>query len=230
MRIHCLTHVPFEDAANIGTWAHDRGYSLTYTRFFQDGILPSLDSFDILAVMGGLMNIYEHDEYPWLITEKEYLKRAIDANKKIVGICLGGQLLSDVLGGSVVANQYKEIGWHTLKLTEAGKESDLVGWLPEEFTVFQWHGDTFTTPKGVINLAVTEACENQAFLYDGRVLGLQFHLEYMDESIKKMLKFCAHELVDGPFVNKKEEILAGFDNIGKTKKFLYHILDSLAAA
>ena len=64
MKIHCLAHVPFEDAANIGRWAKLRGHSLTYTHFFKDETLPPMERFDMLAIMGGPMNVYEHDVYP----------------------------------------------------------------------------------------------------------------------------------------------------------------------
>lgn len=226
MRIHCLTHVPFEDAAYIGTWAHDRGYPLRYTRFYEDALLPPLDSFDMLAVMGGLMNIYEHEQYSWLITEKEYLRRAIEASKKVVGVCLGGQLLADVLGGSVRKNEHKEIGWHPIRLTQEGKASPLFSTFPQEFTVFHWHGDTFSTPPQAVNLATSEACANQAFLYKDHVLGMQFHLEYMEESIRKMLRFCKDEMADGPYINREADVIAGFHRINTTKACLYQILDT----
>lgn len=229
MRIHCLTHVPFEDAANIGNWAYERGYPLRYTRFYGDGLLPSLDSYDLLAIMGGLMNVYEHDAYPWLITEKEYIRRAIEAGKKVIGICLGGQLIADVLGGPVRRNEHKEIGWHPVRLTREGRASALFASLPNEFTVFQWHGDTFETPPGAQNLAVSEACANQAFLYGNHVLGLQFHLEYMEESIRKMLRFCGDEMTEGPYTDTEADVLAGFHQVSRTKQYLYNILDSFAS-
>src|SRR5210317_582548 len=116
MKIHCLAHVPFEDAANIGRWAKLRGHSLTYTYFFKD---------EMLAVMGGPMNVYEHDVYPWLIAEKKFIRQSIDAGKKIIGVCLGAQLLADILGGKVTANSHKEIGWHTVKQTPRAVQSNV---------------------------------------------------------------------------------------------------------
>ncbi len=229
MNIHCLAHVPFEDAANIGLWAKDRGHPLSYTRFFQDLKLPDPDSFDMFVVMGGLMNIYDHEDYPWLIAEKQFLKNAIDAGKKVIGVCLGGQLIADVLGGKVTPNPHKEIGWHTITLTEAGQRCPLFAGMPREIDVFQWHGDTFSLPPDAIHLAENETCLNQAFLYGDHVLGLQFHLEYSRESIEKMLKYCADELVDGPFINSVAAIRAGYDKIPQTTARLYTMLDAFTA-
>lgn len=230
MKIHGLAHVPFEDAANIGLWAQDRGHTLAYTHFFRDEPLPAVDSFDMLAVMGGPMNIYEHDAYPWLVTEKECIKKAIDAGKKVLGICLGGQLIADVLGGKVTQNPQKEIGWHAITLTEAGQKSPVFAKIPRQMDVFQWHGDTFSIPPEAVRLASNPVCANQAFLYRGHVLGLQFHLEYSRESIEKMLTHCGNELVDAPYINDPDTIRAGYDKIPKTTDWLYTIMDQFVGS
>ena len=229
MNIHCLAHVPFEDAANIGLWAQDRGHALNYTRFFQDETLPNLDSFDMLAIMGGAMNVDEHDAYPWLVSEKAFIKNAVDAGKKVIGVCLGAQLLADVLDGKVTTNPQKEIGWHPITLTEAGVNSNIFLKTPKEMDVFQWHGDTFSIPPGAIHLAKNQTCANQAFLYGKHVLGFQFHLEYSQESIEKMLNACADEIVDAPAVNDANTIRAGYDKIPQTTEWLYTILDTFVA-
>lgn len=229
MKLHCLAHVPFEDAANIGLWAQDRGHTLAYTRFFRGDPLPAVDSFDMLAIMGGLMNIYEHNAYPWLVTEKAFIKQAIDAGKKVIGICLGAQLIADCLGGEITRNPQKEIGWHRIDLTETGQKTSLFSGLPRRMDVFQWHGDTFSIPPEAIHLASNPVCANQAFLYRNHVLGLQFHLEYSRESIEKMLTHCADELVEAPYINDPEAIRAGCDKIPQTTEWLYTIMDRFAA-
>lgn len=227
MKIQCLTHVPFEDAARIGDWAVDRGHGLTYTRLYRDDPLPDLDAFDMLAVMGGPMNIYESDAYPWLIAEKALLRHAVDAGKTVLGVCLGAQLIADVLGGRVTPNPQKEIGWHPVTLTEAGLQCPLFSGLPRQIDVFHWHGDTFSIPPKAVRLAASQACPNQAFLYRDRVLALQFHLEYSPDSIEKMLTHCSTELVKAPYINNPQTIRAGLGRIPQATQWLYAILDNL---
>jgi len=226
MKIRCLPHVPLEDAANIGTWASLRGHALTYTHLYRNEPLPTMDSFDMLTIMGGPMNIDDHDEYPWLITEKDFIRQAIDAKKKIVGVCLGAQLLAAVLGGKVTANRQKEIGWHTFRLTPQAKQESIFASLPNEITVFHWHGDTFSVPPKATKLASSAACENQAFQYGDAVLGLQFHLEYSQDSIEKMLLNCSQELIDAPYIQTAEQIRAGYETIPQNTAWLYSLLDA----
>ncbi len=158
------------------------------------------------GILGGLMNIYEHDAYPWLVTEKQFIRCAIDAGKKVLGVCLGGQLIADVLGGKVIRNHYPEIGWHPIRLLPLARKYPLFEGISDELMAFHWHGNTFTIPSGAIHLASSSACTNQAFLYGSNVLGLQFHLEYSQDSILIMLKECKNELIQSPYVQNAEQI------------------------
>ncbi len=147
MRIHSFEHVPFEDLAQIGVWAENQGYKLSRTRFYANEQLPALSELDWLVVMGGPMNIYEEDRYPWLAQEKAFIGEAISQGKLVLGICLGAQLIADVLGGPVSRNQYKEIGWLPVSLRAAASSSPLFHNFPSEFIAFHWHGDTFAAPS-----------------------------------------------------------------------------------
>ncbi len=226
MNIQCFTHVPFENAANIGCWAEDRAHVLGYTHLYRNPALPSLNAFDMLAIMGGPMNIYDHDAYPWLVVEKAFIRQVIDAGKTVIGVCLGSQLIADVLGAKVMPNTHKEIGWYPVTLTEAGADTSGFSALPMQMDVFHWHGDTFSLPAGSIHLASSPACANQAFLYGQNVLGLQFHMEYSPESIEKMLAHCGDEIVESPYISTDNAIRAGYDKIPQTKEWLYALLDA----
>lgn len=228
MKLQCLMHVPYESAANIGEWAMLRGHKLACTHLYQESTLPSAESFDMLAIMGGPMNIDEYDKYPWIADEKDLIRKAIDSEKKIIGVCLGAQLLADVLGGSVTANRHKEIGWHPVKLSHESTRSTYFSALPEEMTVFHWHGDTFSIPPHAIKLASSKVCENQAFQYGNHVLGLQFHMEYSQDSIEKMLTHCSDELIKSPHIQSPDQIRKGYDNINQNANCLYTLLDAFA--
>lgn len=206
MRFHFIQHVPFEGPGYIHTWCHDNSISLSRTALYKGEPLPSLADFELLFVMGGPMNIHDTKKYPWLNTEKKFIESAIAAEKSVVGICLGAQLIAHVLGAPVIRNDEKEIGWFPLEKTASG-QGPLETLLPESFYALHWHGDTFALPGGARHLARSRACENQAFLYDERVLGLQFHLESTELSVKDILLNCADELVEGTWIQKPDQIL-----------------------
>ena len=117
MRIHYLQHVPFENPGSILTWAEENNCFVSSTKLYQNDSLPGQKDFDWLVIMGGPMNIYEEKNYHWLTEEKIFIKESIAAGKIVIGLCLGGQLLADAIGGKVTANPCKEIGWFPIRLS-----------------------------------------------------------------------------------------------------------------
>jgi len=230
LRIHYLQHVPFEGAAGIATWAEARGCPLTRTRLYEGKSPPTLDAFDLLAVMGGPMNVYEHGAYPWLASEREFIQRAVDGGKRVLGVCLGAQLLADALGGEVTRNAHTEIGWWPIRLTPAGEAQTLFADWPTEVTAFHWHGDTFAVPPGALHVAESDACRSQAFVFGARAVGLQCHLEYSPASIEAMVEHCADELVDGPYIQPADGFLTEPQRVEAAQALLFRLLDALAGA
>lgn len=155
------------------------------------------------------MSIYDVEEHPWLLTEKSFLKKTIKADKKILGICLGAQLIADTLGGSVVRNPFKEIGWFPVRLTRECAAHPLLSGIPEMFTPFHWHGETFPIPPGATRIAYSNACNNQGFIFDNRIIGLQFHLETTPDSLHALLTNCAAELQVDEYVQDSIELQEG---------------------
>jgi len=225
MKIHYLQHVPFEDLANIWMWASEKKHIITSTKLYMDEKLPEVNSFDWLIAMGGPMNIYEEEKYPWLAEEKEFIKEAIESRKFVLGICLGAQLVADVLGGKVKENSYKEIGWLPVKKISGG--SDFLKSLPDEFTAFHWHGDTFDIPPAAERLAETKGCANQAFEYGENVLALQFHLESSQASIEHLIENCAEDMTEGMYVQTQDEILSAKGYLTQAKTHMESMLDSI---
>jgi GMP synthase-like glutamine amidotransferase len=228
MKILWLQHVPFEGLGAIERWAGRMGHTLFCTRLFAGDPFPEPSEFDILVVMGGPMGIYDEMEYPWLITEKAFIRDTIEKGKPVLGICLGAQLLASVLGARVYANKQKEIGWFPITRTDA-IVSGLKGVLPENQTVFHWHGDTFDLPADAVHLYASNGCRNQAFLYKDRVLALQFHLETTLESAMPLLKNCRHELVQGPWIQTEQEIIEGIEKYAGINLTMDRILEYLAS-
>ncbi len=207
MRIHWFQHAPFEGLGAIKSWALERGHTLTCTRFHAGETAPAtVDEIDWLIVMGGPMNVYQYRDYPWLRAEKRVIRDAVTANKRVLGVCLGAQLIADALGGKVYQNDEKEIGWFPVTAVPEGMESPFA--LPDQVVVFHWHGDTFTLPPGGVWLGRSEACEHQAFAVGEHVLGLQFHLEMTPTDVAAITTACADELKPAPHVQEASEILA----------------------
>jgi GMP synthase-like glutamine amidotransferase len=228
LKIHYLQHVPFEGPAVLRRWADTRGHALTATRLFEDGALPRVGDIDRLVILGGPMNVYEEDRHPWLAREKRFIGETVAAGKTVVGVCLGAQLIAAVLGAKVRRNRHREIGWFPVEWTEEARQPGVFGFLPERLEAFHWHGDTFDLPAGALHLARSEACENQAFLWDGRVLGLQFHLESTEESVRLLVNHCGDEVVPAPYIQEAGEMLsAGPDRFRRISETLFGILDRL---
>jgi GMP synthase (glutamine-hydrolysing) len=175
------------------------------------------------------MNIYEYTKYPWLVKEKVFIENAVKNRKKILGICLGAQLLADVLGGKVYRNKYKEIGWYRTKLYKDALEKNNYIGLPKEFMAFHWHGDTFSIPSGCSRFAYSEACDNQGFNYNEQAYGLQFHLESTPVSVKKLIMNCGDELIDDKYIQKADFMLSQKGYFPESNKIMRDLLNAIIA-
>ena len=210
MRIHVIQHVPFEGPAAIADWAAFHGYSVSSTHLFVTSAkLPSLDSFDILVVMGGPMGVHDTAEFAWLQAEIDFVRNALDASKFVLGVCLGAQIMAHALGGQVTQNPEREIGWFPLRFAKQSSIPWLAS-LGSELTAFHWHGETFSLPTGALAIAESDACKNQGFLWKGHGLALQFHLETTSASAEALLVNCGADLQKtGAYVQSADQIRAG---------------------
>src|SRR5258706_16135914 len=207
MRLHYLQHVPFEGLAKIEEWATRAGHTVTGTRLYAHESLPSVDALDFLVVMGGPMGATDDSRFRWMRGEKLFIELAIERQKKVLGICLGPQLIAHVLGGKVYQNPQKETGWYPLELNPPNVRRNALNVLPQRTTVFHWHGDPLDLPKRAVHLARSQACENQALGVGNNVEGLQFHLEMGMPHIESLLRNAASDLTAGDFVMDPEEML-----------------------
>lgn len=188
MSVLVFRHVPHEHLGTLARSLSAKGIPYEYINFYEGGdYFARLDGSSGLIVLGGPMNVYETDRYPFLAVEERAIVDAIGAGKPVLGICLGAQLIAKALGASVYPAGEKEIGWHEIRLTEEGMRDGLLRGLSPCETVFQWHGDTFDLPLGAVCLAESQVCRNQAFRFGGSVYGLQFHLEVTAEMVSSWL-------------------------------------------
>lgn len=203
MRALVVQHVACEGPGLLRDVLEQKGWRLDIRCMDQPGAaLPeSLGNYDAFVILGGPMGAYEEEIYPYLLQVQELIREAVSIRLPMLGICLGGQLIARALGARVGPNPVKEIGWYPVRLTPAGRLAPLFTGMPLEFSVFQWHGDTFALPDGAFLLAEGETCTNQAFVYGahiggGYAWGLQFHLEVTPAMIEDWAKLYADELAD----------------------------------
>ena len=185
-RIHFIQHVAFEAPGLILSWAQKNKYTYS-TSILSDGdSLPKPTDFDLLVIMGGPMSANDDEEFIWLKAEKKLVADCLELKKPIVGICLGAQIIANVIGSKVYRAKEKEIGWWPIEASSEIALSKLMPHLPDELTVFHWHGETFDLPPGARLLASTKTCPNQAFEFNDHVLGLQFHMEVTPDEVNSM--------------------------------------------
>lgn len=161
-----------------------------------------------LAFMGGPMSA--NDDLPWIAPVLALMRDAVAREVPVIGHCLGGQLLARALGGEVTANRVKEIGWGRVEAEDSTLARDWLGPEVRAFTTFQWHGETFSIPPGAIRILRGEHCENQAYVADGRHLGMQCHVEMTPELVREWCASGAGEVIASrasPAVQPVAEIL-----------------------
>lgn len=228
MRIHHLQHVPFEGLGSIEPYFLQQGHQLSSTHLYLGQVLPYLDSLDWLIVMGGPMGVHDEAVYPWLAEEKAFIRNAIDNGKLVLGICLGAQLIADVLGARVYRNEHREIGWFPITPSVESGSTIFGKVFPDSMDVFHWHGDTFDIPSGGVLLASSAACKNQGFSIDDRIVALQFHLETTPDSARALIDNGRDELDGSHYVQAEADILSEsprFRRINDVMRSLLHKIE-----
>jgi GMP synthase (glutamine-hydrolysing) len=190
-------HVHFEDLGAFEAPLIEAGYAIHYRDMGIDNPDEGGEP-DLLAILGAPIGAYEDDLYPFLESEIAIVAARLKANRPVLGICLGAQLMARAAGARVYPGRGKEIGWKPLTLTEAGET--LLAPL-KDLPVLHWHGDTFDLPDGAVNLASTDICDHQAFAIGRHALGFQFHPEAQIQGFERWLIGHAGEIAGTPGVS-----------------------------
>lgn len=211
-------------------WAAQRGHTLTVTPWFEpEPPLPPAAELDLLVVLGGPMSVHDQATFPWLRTEKAYLRTALAAGTPTLGLCLGSQLLAEALGAKVGRNAEPEVGFWPVQFTPAAQQLPLLRHAPAEWTALHWHFDAFTLPPGAVALASSAATACQGFAYEGRVVGLQFHPEANDELLDVLVAAEGATLPAGRYVQPLAALQARRPALAHGAKLLFPLLDALLA-
>jgi GMP synthase-like glutamine amidotransferase len=217
--ISVLQHAAYEGPGEIAVWATSHGHALHIHHLYRQDLLPRSDEFDLLVVMGGEMNIYQYRDYPWLREESVLIQAAMQQGKRVIGICLGAQLIADALGSRVFQNAEYELGWFPVDFTAEGRVA--YPGLPDRATVLHWHGDTFALPPGASRLASSPGCLEQGFMIKNKCLGLQIHLETDPTLVHEFVKGQAG-WPSGRYTQKPETILSAAPKYHESNRRLLH--------
>lgn len=225
MRVHYLQHAPFEGLGSIQSWLESRSNEVGVTKLFEGGRFPHMSEIDFLIILGGPMSVNDERSNPWLVSEKRFIADAIASSKKVLGICLGAQLIASALGAKVFVNPGREIGWFPIQPAPGVSPSGFSSLFQEPREVFHWHGETFDLPPGSTHIARSAACEHQAFSIGERVLGLQFHLEITLASAQGLIENCRGDLEPGIWVQSEKEMLKNSARFERINRVMDTILD-----
>ena len=217
MKVLIVQHVECEGPGYLEDILHEKRIDYEIARMYEEEQLP--DDFDALIVLGGPMNVYDEERYPYLKSLNKTITNFATEGGHYLGFCLGGQLLAKALGAKVRKNHTREIGNFKIHLTEEGLEDPLFKGFKHTFPVLEWHGDTFEIPEGAIKLVGSKLCPNQAFRFKN-AYGLQFHLETTTGMMEEWTDVYAGELneegIDAAVMlketEKKADIYRGLSN------------------
>jgi GMP synthase (glutamine-hydrolysing) len=202
-------HVPHEGLGTIEPFLNSFPAVIRYCDLFHQDLPPvSLQGIDFVIAMGGPMNADETEKYPFLASERAFIRRAIGEGVPVLGVCLGSQIIARALGARVYRGEKKEIGWYPIKLVQEGKaESVFRTQEVESPVVLQWHGDTFDLPTGAARLASSDLYENQGFQFEQHVTALQFHFEVNRDMVREWTVRNREDVESVKDQTSKEQIL-----------------------
>jgi GMP synthase (glutamine-hydrolysing) len=221
-KILVFQHVSFEPLGTLDPILREAGFRIRYVNFGRDPeLVPSLDGYAGLVILGGVMNVDDVENHPNLATELNLVQEAVDRDISILGICLGAQLLAKALGGTVRQGPNREIGWYDVDVTEEGRRDPVLSAFGARSEVFQWHEDNIELPANVVHLASSPLCHSQAFRYGEHAYGFQFHLEVTQPIVERWLpdlkndggrhdnrNFVHAEQIRGQMVHSMEPLMA----------------------
>ena len=178
-------HMSDDDLCKFSELLSGDGFAIETVHVYDGQAIPSLADYDLMFVLGGAMDVWQTDEYPWLIAEQEAVREWVaDRAKPYVGICLGHQVLASALGGRVTSAEQSEVGQHWIS-THADAEHPFFAGLNGRYPAMQWHyAEVVELPEAATPLASSEACEVQAFAIGEHALSLQFHVEWTLQRIR----------------------------------------------
>ena len=224
--IAIFRHSPTEGPGYFATYLNARGLPWQLVKLDEgEGVPAGVGTFSGLVFMGGPMSV--NDDLPWIAPVLDLIRKAVPADVPVLGHCLGGQLMSKALGGSVGRNPVKEIGWGEIEVADNPEAKAWFGPDLKRFESFHWHGETFTIPPGAVRIMGNRNCENQGFVA-GKNLGMQCHVEMTEDLVEIWCKSGSDEIATAisPAVQTPGQMQRGMEQklgaLGVVADRLYH--------
>ena len=205
-----IKHIDIEGPDTFGEYFSRRGFDVQVIDLHDRGVLPrDLKRVEAVISLGGPMNVYEEEKFPFLREENSFVEKIISEKVPFMGVCLGSQSLAKACGARVGRSPEKEIGFSEVRLSQDGRSDILFEGLDETLNVFQWHEDMVELPGGATLLAASPQCPHQAFKVGPCAYGLQFHVEVTEPTIEQWIQaYFAQD--DDAQVRKGRQILADY--------------------
>jgi GMP synthase-like glutamine amidotransferase len=178
MRVLVIENFVGTPLGQVGTALAEAGAKIDLRRAWQGAPVPATDAgYDALVVLGGEQSALDDADHPYLPEIATLTRTFGEADKAVLGVCLGAQLVARGAGAKNILGRPVEFGWHEVRPTEEGRRDPVIAALGDASPIFHWHLDTFTLPPGAVHLASSDATEQQAFRLGRATYGIQFHFE-----------------------------------------------------
>ena len=234
MKVHFVLHETFEVPGAYLKWAQERDHQVTMTKVYEREALPeTVDEIDFLIVMGGPQSPDEDRKaFPYYDphAEIELIQKAMKADRYIVGVCLGAQLMSVAYGAEYEHSPEREIGVYPVNLTPEGLADSHVSLLGANFDSGHWHGDMPGLTKDAVVLATSQGCPRQIIRFSPKHYAFQAHLEFDPDAVDLLIAADGEEVLEEQskkltYVQNPETIRVY--NYQEMNAKLYAFLDSL---
>jgi GMP synthase (glutamine-hydrolysing) len=208
MKIQAILHASFEPTGVVQNWATDHGHELIDVHPYKGERLLAQDEFDALIIMGGPQSPIEIEKYPYLHDEIAIIKETMQKGKRVLGFCLGAQLIGEAMGAKAERSPSKEIGMWPVTLTEAGCHDPMLKDFPKVFDVLHWHSDMAGIPEDAKVLAASPGCPRQIICFTAKAYGFQCHPEMTHSVLDRLARHCKDDLdTGGDYVQSADVIL-----------------------
>ncbi|MDX2495711.1 MAG: type 1 glutamine amidotransferase [Desulfuromusa sp.] len=235
MKVHFVVHESFAAPGAYETWVRERGYQATYSRIYTHDSLPqSIENIDLLIVMGGPQSpatTQEECSHFDVTAECAFIAKCVAAQKAVIGVCLGSQLIGEALGARYENSPEKEIGKFPIILTSEGRINDKFTHLDNTLAVGHWHNDMPGLTERAKIIAYSEGCPRQIVEYSDLVYGFQCHMEFTPEVIELLIAASEQELESSTshrFVQQADALRA--NDYDEMNQKLFGFLDQLVKA